>query len=253
MIPVWPVARKSASTPRALEARGRSPARYISCRARNRCRPSAAACRCACGRWRSGCRPAACARRSAAGRAAPRPPRSSGMSLEPACMPLTMSSPASSASTRAGTQCRAITPPALATPITSERAPRRRGLGRRQRGQAGGDASRRAARYSPTHLSARPVAQAEGGLGIAGLGRVAEEQQIGRRQVERRTPRAVARLRVDVARTSERAASAQPRLGSEFGPDDQPDRARADRRRASATGRSCRRAPAAPRSGSRPR
>ena len=42
---------------------------------------------------------------------------------ELACMPLTMSRPASSASTSSGTQLSAITPPVLATPITRPRAP----------------------------------------------------------------------------------------------------------------------------------
>ena len=63
----------------------------------------------------------------------------------------------------------------------------RRGLGRGQSGRPVVTVALGRA-YSPTHLSGRPVAQAEGGLGIAGVGRIAEEQQIGRGQVER--PRA---------------------------------------------------------------
>ena len=43
-----------------------------------------------------------------------------------ACMPLTMSSPATSASSSDGTQLSRIRPPTLATPITMERAPRAR-------------------------------------------------------------------------------------------------------------------------------
>src|SRR5215218_6728434 len=69
-----------------------------------------------------------------------------------ACMPLTMSRPASSASTRAGTQEAAMKPPELATPMTRARAPRSAAcagvsLGKPRLTVAAGSAN------SPTHSS----------------------------------------------------------------------------------------------------
>ena len=67
-------------------------------------------------------------------------------------MPLTMSSPASSASARAGTQAGAMMPPVLAMPMTIERAPRSAASAGDRRGMPSvtvpaGKAS------SPTHFS----------------------------------------------------------------------------------------------------
>ena len=155
MIPVWPVARKSASTPRCCEARARSRARCISCRARSRCRRSAAACRVR-------LRPVATGmsgRRRAHVDQPPaeplrRPRAAAGCRRAATCMPLTMSSPASSASTSAGIQLRRMTPPRLATPITSARAPARRGLGGRQARQPGGDRRARQREFADAFVRA---------------------------------------------------------------------------------------------------
>ena len=108
MMPVWPVARKSASMPRAAKARGdRQRGIFLAERAvgADRQQPLAAA---LAARSRSGCRGAARGRRSGAGRA--RSAASAQRRECPssrACMPLTMSRPASSASTqRRNPRCR---------------------------------------------------------------------------------------------------------------------------------------------------
>ena len=74
-------------------------------------------------------------------------------------------------------------PPELATPMTSDRAPLSRGLGGRELRQAGRDRRAGKRKFADAALR-RPVAQAERGLGVARLGRVAEEQQVGLRQRE---------------------------------------------------------------------
>ena len=101
-MPVWPVARKSASTPRAAKARASASAVYflpsaqsvptVSRRLPVRLRPVP----------HRDVRAAACGRRSAAGRSAPRRPSVAASSASFACMPLTMSRPDSSASTSSG-------------------------------------------------------------------------------------------------------------------------------------------------------
>ena len=98
-----------------------------------------------------------------------------------ACMPETMSRPASSASTRLGIQL-GFSDAAGIGDADHQRA-RARGvrLARRQPRQARGDRRLGHGELADAEL-ARPVAQAEGGLRVAGLGGVAEEQQIGRRQ-----------------------------------------------------------------------
>ena len=178
MMPVCPVARKSASTPRR-EARARSPARCISCRARNRCRPSAAACRSACGRWRSGCRPAAS--RTSISR---RPWRSATGSVRDVAKPGVHAAddvePRFEGLEQGRDPVRAMMPPLLATPMTIARAPAAApGPGRAGAGLVTLAPGRRTRRRT-----ARPVPQAEGRLGEAGLGRVSQEQEIGRGEVE---------------------------------------------------------------------
>ena len=83
-----------------------------------------------------------------------------------------------------GTQPAGMTPPAVATPITSDRAPAARPPRPGQLRQPRSTVPPGSAN-SPMQRSARPVAQAEGGLGVAGFGRVAEEQQIGLAQRHR--------------------------------------------------------------------
>ena len=63
------------------------------------------------------------------------------------------------------------------------RAARRR-LGRGQEGQAGGH-GRAGQGIFPDTFVGGPVVQAERGLGVAGVGRIAEEEQVGGGQVER--------------------------------------------------------------------
>ena len=120
--------------------------------------------------------------------------RSASMSRSRACMPLMMSRPASIACTSAASHAGGMKPPALATPITIALraggracAGVRNGRPVRDRRAGAGDTRRRSARG--------PVAQAEGGLRVAGLGGVAEEQQVGLRQTRRRTSRDSSQVR----------------------------------------------------------
>ncbi len=124
-IPVCPVARKSTARPRALKARAIASAVYflpsaqsvptVSRRLPLRLEPVPQ------GMFGGGTRTSISRRPQRAAAAA-----SAGTEPSFTCRPLTMSSPASSASTSSGTQVGPITPPVLAMPITRPRAPRTR-------------------------------------------------------------------------------------------------------------------------------
>ncbi len=87
--------------------------------------------------------------------------------------------------TSSGTQRSLITPPTLATPMTSPRAPRARASVRRKARQPGGDRGFRAPPLADAAIG-YPVTQPEGRLGERRLGRIAEEQQIRIRQARGR-------------------------------------------------------------------
>src|SRR5262245_42264612 len=150
-IPVWPVARKSASSPRRVNSRARTKAVYflpsaqsvptVSRRCPLRLRPDAIGIPAGGRRTSMRRRPR---RRAAAS--------SSRLSERRACMPLTMSSPASSASINAGSHSAFNVPPRLATPITSERAPHERASAGLSLGRPAVTVACDSA-YSPTHFS----------------------------------------------------------------------------------------------------
>src|SRR5688572_30788155 len=150
-IPVWPVARKSTSCPRRRNSRASISAVYflpsaqsvptVSRRLPVRLRPDAIGMPAGGRRTSMSRRPK---RRAAAS--------SSRLSDRRACIPLTISRPVSSASISAGIHSAFSVPPRLATPMTSDCAPRAYAsagfkLGRPVVTVAPGNA------YSPTHFS----------------------------------------------------------------------------------------------------
>ena len=164
MIPVWPVARKLTSSPRACKAASDRQRRiFLAERAIGADRQQPLAAALPAGRNRNVRRRDADVDQAPAerfGRAA-----SCGISDSRACMPDTMSSPASSASRSAGIQCCGIAPPGVATPISSARAPLDRprpalSCGRPVVTVAPGSA------FADAALG-RPIAQPECCLGIA--------------------------------------------------------------------------------------
>src|SRR5437868_4125180 len=121
-MPVCPVARKCVAIPRARKARVNARAVYFFPMAQSvptvsnllplRLRPFAIGMFCGGRRTSMSLRPLCAAAAS-----------SGAMSASLVCMPLMMSSPASSALSNAGIQASAINPPSFATPITKARAP----------------------------------------------------------------------------------------------------------------------------------
>ena len=131
--------------------------------------------------------------------------------LSCACMPLMMCRPALSASMSAGIQVSAMNPPELATPMTSDWAPRDRA--------SAGDELRQASRHRrpgerklADATACRPVAKTESGLRVARLRRVPQKQEVGRRKIEHSGAHGQGRVHGDYAQPQKATSTARPRV-----------------------------------------
>ena len=198
-MPVCPVARKSAATPRALQRRGSAPASRTSCRPSNRCRRSAAGAR----RADSRCRPSRSGGRIAhveqlqPARSRQRRPAAARRAAAGAG-PAATFIPASSAA--AASSIRSAPSRAARTGDAEHQRPRarRRGLGHRQPRQAERQRAIVVAEFADAIL-APELGEPARGLDADEVGAVAEIEEIGRRD---HRPQSVT------------AAAARPRIAS---------------------------------------